>query len=1323
MPDNTRQVGRGGQNYTLGDRRFIGINTNVPANTLEVGYLQDVSNMWVDGTALSPRPGWQAQFASSLANPIYALIGYRTETDAQNKLVFASGDSLYSHLVGTSTAPTHLGYGTWSDASQVRLVQHGKYVYGVPGKSGTAAFRVDASGSSRLEYIPQIQAATTDGETYVKSAVSLTGVLVKSITSKTDIDEAYLTTAKAAFGKTSGGTSWPSTWSDNLLKFSTGALTVPSGDWDGYSVGDVHSVASADWSSPTTGNDASVVSFPVPWANKNGVSISAPATAPSYSGYATKRCVKLDNSGEYIQQDVDYLPYERWPPATSNTTIGLYNLQFYSFANIVRTEGSVKFIVSMIGLNSSGAEIQGCTFSQEFEQAYALNEADWKLRNIVVDFREFASQLAKIRLKFQSSAVIKQQDILLDCIRLHASVADITTSVDNPLSTNGLVSMKYEQANSNLGLRNASWVKNRSIRLLFTSPYQDFSAVDTLSLKWDFESGAVSDNGLYPSVVLGLQKSGSTSIAWSSIGVWDKENRYISFNLFRLTTDEKKSIQYVYVKFMDDIFKSDGTSFDSLQPAFGIGDLVKTGESLTPDSPYEYAFTRWYPSSLTARLAPDELLPDGTTANGYESNISDVSNTVNTTSALTSASVIINPLTTTGSVGYTTNLARDRRKVTAVTDTTDPDQHLVTYVPQQCQLRLISSNSSPSITYWPADPNASATVTVSGGSWTTISGTNYKEYVIPTAIANRIKYVTSVTGDMWIEHSVAYGKPIYLVNMSNGSPVLTCNNDFAANDTVVFTNNFGGFTAGTTYYVVATGLSSTTFRLSTSSGGATINASATSTYGQILTRVSTAEYSHVLVYRRNNGIFTDGRFRLIAVIPYESTSTTTQTITGAGWSATYNNASATAPGVITLTDTVPDSSLLYIPQFYQQGHIQEIGRDSLPLGASVIATFASRVFMAKANLIYASWQLERGLEYGIYTTILPDLTEAGVQKKGATFTIGGQQDKEVVQAMIGSFAEGIQQSNTTSSTLYVLKENSVSTLIGFDPTTFNAQLWVSTPGAGIAAPMSVLNTDGQITWLSANGYVQYNNGQIIPRSVELRKLLSLDPTMQGPSGISKIFYSKSCATVANKRLFLVSTSSNAGAANQTVYVFDTRVGGWVKWTTINSETFRSITTLSFSDDIQYVYAGGETGQLYRLSGTYDIQTGGTAVPITWSLLTRRHGQTYSEGVAYYALNRAYQLDLHVQNEDATTSPDATMTVNWDVQNERGTYNASTNPYGISVNGTYKFNQKQYKNIAIRSLGKDIKGSSLQIALNGVTSGYFCIHAIHVHCYDTAIARS
>jgi hypothetical protein len=142
-----------------------------------------------------------------------------------------------------------------------------------------------------------------------------------------------------------------------------------------------------------------------------------------------------------------------------------------------------------------------------------------------------------------------------------------------------------------------------------------------------------------------------------------------------------------------------------------------------------------------------------------------------------------------------------------------------------------------------------------------------------------------------------------------------------------------------------------------------------------------------------------------------------------------------------------------------------------------------------------------------------------------------------------------------------------------------------------------------------------------------------------------------------------------------------------------------------------------------LSGTYDIATGGTTVPITWSMLSRRHGQTYSEGVSYYAANRAYQLDINVQNEDATTSTASTMTINWAVQNERGVYNASTNPYGVSVSGSYTFNQKQFKNVAIRSLSKDIKGSSLQIALNGVTSGYFCIHAIHVHCYDTAIARS
>jgi hypothetical protein len=1332
MPDNTRQIGSGTQSYILGDRRFIGIDTNLPPNTLDVGFMQDVTNMWVDGTSLSPRPGWQAETTATLANPIYALIGYRTKDNQDNKVIFVSGNSIYSHTVSSpvTTTNTHLGYGLWPDASQVKLVQHGKYIYGVPGRgtdtganpayTGGCVFRTD--GANPVEYIPQLESVTTDGESYMQSKANLTGVVVKSIASRTDIDEAYLTAAESAFGKTALS-GWPSTWSDNLLKNSTRspALSpiIPSGDFDGYN--DAANSGNADFAADWSSDGGASVKIIGPtgglaWAQNTNTKILVAPNSSTYTSAVggTKKAILLDNSGEYIEQTVLNLPYEQWGPATTTTPIGLYNLQWYSFANIVKTEGSVKYSVTVTGLTTAGAEISGCIYSKEYAQAYSLNESDWLLNNIVIDFREFTSQLNKIKIRFQSTAVIKQQDIVIDNIRFHASVAALSTSSDNPLNNAGLVSIKFKQENTNLALRNASYVKNRSIRVLFTSPYKDLTTVDTLSFKWDFETGSVTDTGSYPNIVLGLQKNGSTTVSWSSIGVWDKENRYISFNLFRLSKDEKSNVQYVYVKFLEDVFKSDGTSFGTWEPAFGIGDLVRTGNSMTPDNVYEYAFTRWYPSSLTAKLGPDQLLADGKTSDGYETNISDISNSVFTTAALTSVNLTINPSVTTTGGNYTVDMSKDRHKVVAVTDATDADQHLITHVPAEYQIRLVSSAASPAITYIAMDGTS---VTP---SWTALSGTSYFYYNIPATASGKIRYVTSVTGQIWIDHYVSYGKVNYFATVSSGNTSISVNTPFAVNDPIVFTTTLGNITGGVTYYVKTT--TGSTITISSTVGGAAISPTASTGVGTYATiqRATLAQYSHVLVYRRCNGVFGDGRFRLIAVVPYDPSTTGLQTITGKNWTATYNNSAVTDAGVITLADTVPDSDLLYIPELYQQGHIQEIGRDNLPIGASAVALFQSRLFISKGNVIYGTWELEQNLEYGIYTTNLPVLTEPGVQKKGVSFTVGGHQDKEIVRAMISSYAENIQQSNSTSTTLYVLKDNSFSTIIGFDPTTFTVQLWIGTPGAGIAAPQSLVNVDGQICWLAVNGVVQYNQGQLVPRSNELRKLLSLDPTMQGPANISKTYYQQSFAVYANRRMMLFSTSSNAGAANQTVYVFDSRTKGWVKWTTINNESFTSACVLSFSDSIQYVIAGGTTGQLYRLAGSADIQTGGTTLPINWSVLTRQHGQTYSEGVAYHAANRAYQLDLHIQNADGATVPAISpvgVKINWLVQSQLGSGTG-----GISVGGFYSFTQNVNRSAAIRNLGKDIKGTALQIKLSGETTGLFYIHAVHLHCYDMAIQR-
>ena len=415
---------------------------------------------------------------------------------------------------------------------------------------------------------------------------------------------------------------------------------------------------------------------------------------------------------------------------------------------------------------------------------------------------------------------------------------------------------------------------------------------------------------------------------------------------------------------------------------------------------------------------------------------------------------------------------------------------------------------------------------------------------------------------------------------------------------------------------------------------------------------------------------------------------------------------------------MPDDALFYETGPYQQGTFFEIGRDPMPLGTSALTTFQNRLWVSKSNKLYASWVIDQTDEYKMYTTELPDLTEPGVQKKGATFSVGGRQEKEIILAMCPMFSEDIQQSNSQSATLLVLKENSVTAVIGFDPTTFNVQLWVASPGVGISAPLSLSNTDGTVTWLSVNGLVQWAGSNVVARSTELRKLLSLDPTMFGAQSIDKSQYQASIVTTANKRIFLLSTASNAGAANQYVYVFDSRVKGWVKWKTISDISMTAMTSLSFGDDVQYVYFGSTTGQLFKLDGTADKSTqGGSDVAIAWEFLSRLHGQTYSEGPNYYANNRPYQIDLHVDNQSA-----GSQGVTWVIQNQNGPYNATTAPTGASSTGTYTVAAYVNKSVAIRNIQRSLRGSSIQIKLSGSSTGKIYVRAVHLQMYDGNITR-
>jgi hypothetical protein len=89
--------------------------------------------------------------------------------------------------------------------------------------------------------------------------------------------------------------------------------------------------------------------------------------------------------------------------------------------------------------------------------------------------------------------------------------------------------------------------------------------------------------------------------------------------------------------------------------------------------------------------------------------------------------------------------------------------------------------------------------------------------------------------------------------ISNASPaVITITNTCAAGDQVVFSTTGGlptGLTVGTIYYVIAAGLSSSSFEVSTTLGGSAVNTSSGGSGTQ------TATIEHTLATDTNNGTF------------------------------------------------------------------------------------------------------------------------------------------------------------------------------------------------------------------------------------------------------------------------------------------------------------------------------------------------------------------------------------------------------------------------------------------------------------------------------------
>jgi hypothetical protein len=149
------------------------------------------------------------------------------------------------------------------------------------------------------------------------------------------------------------------------------------------------------------------------------------------------------------------------------------------------------------------------------------------------------------------------------------------------------------------------------------------------------------------------------------------------------------------------------------------------------------------------------------------------------------------------------------------------------------------------------------------------------------------------------------------------------------------------------------------------------------------------------------------------------------------------------------------------------------------------------------------------------------------------------------------------------------------------------------------------------------------------------------------------------------------------------------------------------------------------GHIYRFTGTQDRQTAGAGLTdFTWSVLSRQYGQTYAQGIPYYAVNLLHQMDVHIDT-------DAALTVNWRIYNNNQpdlvdpVFNPDAGPPSANYAfGSYALTAGQ-KLLAIRNISKHARGSTYAVRLSGTSlasPNTFRIYGFMLHVAEAGIRR-
>jgi hypothetical protein len=489
-------------------------------------------------------------------------------------------------------------------------------------------------------------------------------------------------------------------------------------------------------------------------------------------------------------------------------------------------------------------------------------------------------------------------------------------------------------------------------------------------------------------------------------------------------------------------------------------------------------------------------------------------------------------------------------------------------------------------------------------------------------------------------------------------------------------------------------------------------------------------YKYANVYRRNL-LTGDNVARLIGIVDLDTGLAYSD---GTKWEGFTSSISGTT---VTVIDQVPDTHLLFDNGPGIRGYRGRVGRDQFPAGCDCIGVYNMRLFASKRNTIYCSWLLNANNEYGIYTTLISDATDPEVAIKGAAFTLSNQLDQDQVMAMISIQGDGLMRDNSTSAAFAIMKENAIYLLTGDNPQNFANQGFLQTSGSGLIAKRGYAMLMGQLILTSPNGIMELKTTSLVPKGQQLEGVLN--PRSQdynnGTSSygyISPAAYADVVMCVHDRKLVVLApTSSDTGTTtNSVVYVFDSRIGvpdpraaaqgidmrsgGWVNWTNPTGVKFTAIVAVDTSDDTQDLYTGSRAGKLYKLDKHVDQvyssadPTTRTTSPISWSIKTRKYGQSYAESNIYYSANKIHSLNLHIDNQDTTS-----LALSWSITGQKG----------YSTTGNFSFPANTDKILSIRSISRTADQQTFDIQLTGTSIGKWKLYGVHALTTEGNTPRS